>query len=153
MGLIFKKHQRFKLVSAAHLFLIKGPRILMTRRFKTGYEDGNYGVPSGHLDGGEQATAAMFREAWEEIGIEISPADLTCVHTMHRNACSHGSERIDFFFLCKSWTGEPRIKEPDKCDDLIWSFLWLLPDNTIPYIRQAIEKYYKERENYSEFGW
>jgi len=33
--------ERFKLVSAVHIFLIRDGKVLLLRRFNTGYEDGN----------------------------------------------------------------------------------------------------------------
>lgn len=44
------------------------------------------------------------------------------------------------FFLVEKWTGEVKNREPEKCDDLTWCRLEDLPDNTIPYIREALEK-------------
>lgn len=53
---------RFKLIPAAYLFLIDSGKVLLQRRANTGYEDGNWGVPSGHLVGDESATRAMVRD-------------------------------------------------------------------------------------------
>ena len=42
--------------------------------------------------------------------------------------------------------------EPHKCDDLSWFDLNDLPENVIPYIKQAIQNILN-KEIYSEFGW
>src|SRR5216683_1726231 len=97
--------QRFKLVSAVHLFLIRDGQVLLQRRFNTGYEDGNYSVIAGHLDGGEEIITAMIREAWEEDGIEIVPEDIQAVGVMHRNA---SDERVDFFLAQTQFRPLPR---------------------------------------------
>ena len=141
--------ERFKLIPAAHLFLIKDNKILLLRRANTGYEDGNYSVPAGHLDGNETVTQAMAREAFEEAGVIINPKDFTVMHVMHRQS---KEERIDFFLTTSEWKGEPEIKETDKCDDLSWFTLDSLPENVIPYVRFAIENY-KNNVLYSEFRW
>jgi len=49
---------RFTLPVAVHLFLLRGNEVLLLRRFNTGYEDGNYSVPAGHLEGGVMICAA-----------------------------------------------------------------------------------------------
>lgn len=142
--------ERFKLIPTSHLILIKDDKILLSRRFNTGYEDGNYSVVAGHLDGNETFIEAMAREAKEEAGVDIKAKDLEVVHAMHRK--SPPEERIDFFIKANDWRGEPKIMEPDKCDDLRWFPINNLPANTIPYIRQAIEKI-RKKIFYSEFGW
>ena len=53
---------RFKLVVAVHLILIENGKILLLRRYNTGYEDGNYSVVAGHIDGNESVIKAMKRE-------------------------------------------------------------------------------------------
>lgn len=142
--------ERFKVMAAVHLFLIRNGNILLLRRANTGYEDGNYSVPAGHLDGHESVTQAMIREAQEESLITLKPSDLKVVHTMHRT--KEDGERIDFFLTAETWSGEPAIGEPHKCDDLSWWPLNNLPANVIPYIRQALTCYQRQI-TFSELGW
>lgn len=141
---------RFTYIGSAYLFLIKDNQILLQRRFNTGFEDGNYGVPAGHLDGEETARGGCAREIREEIGITIKPKDLTVVHVMHRKAAK--DERIDFFMMATEYEGEIINNEPDKCDDLRWCDLDVLPDNMVNYVRVAIAQY-RQGILYSEYGF
>lgn len=147
--------QRFKIVPACYLVLIKDGRILLLRRYNTGYEDGNYSLVAGHLDGQETFRRAAAREAEEEAGIILNPNDLKVIHVMHRISIPNEPdlrERIDVFLIADKWNGEPQNTEPHKCDDLSWFPLDNLPKNVIPYIRQALECV-KNNIFYSEFGF
>lgn len=141
--------KRFKMPVAVHLLLIKDGKILLLRRFNTGYQDGNYSVVAGHSDGDEDVKAAMIREAKEEAGINMVPENVKFASVMHRKS---EDERIDFFFTADSWQGEITNMEPEKCDDLSWFEIDKLPDNTIPYIRKAIENY-TSGVNFDIYGW
>lgn len=141
--------KRFKLILSVYIILVKDNKTLLLRRKDTGYEDGNYGLVSGHADGDEKATVATCREVAEESGLILKPEDLRLVHCMHRR---QADERLDLFFSTDTWEGEPQNMEPEKCDDLSWFELDNLPSNTIPYVKHAIESSQKGIF-YSEFGW
>jgi 8-oxo-dGTP diphosphatase len=149
MSDIIPPEKRFKLILSVYLILVKDGKVLLLRRFNTGYEDGNYGLVAGHADGNERATDAMCREALEEAGLVIKPKDLKFVHFMHRR---QNDERADVFFTADKWEGEPKNMEPDKCDDLSWFPLDNLPSNIIIYIKEVLENFQKG-VYYSEFGW
>lgn len=139
------KKDREKFIVSVHLFLMQDDKLLLLRRKNTDYEEGNYSVPAGHVEANETVTQAMIREAFEEVGIVISPGDLRFAHVMHR----HEIERIDFFFVAHLWRGDVENKEPDKCDDLSWFPISDLPENTIPYIKSALKSFLAEQA-YSE---
>jgi 8-oxo-dGTP diphosphatase len=135
--------------TTVHLFFLRGDQILLLRRFNTGFRDGEYSVPAGHLDGGETVIHAGVREGKEEAGVHIQPGDLTFSSVMHR---MDGDERVDFFVNVERWDGEIFNAEPERCDDLRWADVHDLPDNTIPYIRQAIANHLNG-VRFDEFGW
>lgn len=141
--------ERHKVIPASYLVLIKDNKILLQRRFNTGYEDGKYSVVAGHVDKGETFTEAIIREVKEEAGIILEAEDLSVVHVMNRNI--QDDERIDIFFIAEKWTGNIENKEPNKCDDLSWFDLDDMPDNVIPYIKKAINCI-KNKVVYSEFN-
>lgn len=142
--------ERFKLIPEVYLILVKDRKILLSRRFQTGYEDGNYSMVAGHADGNETMREATAREAKEEANITIDPLKLKLILTMHRWCGDH--ERIGFYFIADKWDGEIKNTEPHKCDDLSWFSLNELPKNTLPYIQTVIDCY-KKGINYYEFGW
>jgi 8-oxo-dGTP diphosphatase len=144
------KKEHFRIYIAVYLALIKGEKTLLLRRCNTGYQDGNYSLIAGHLDGDETAKHAMLREAKEEAGIELRLGDLSVSHTMHR--LSHDREYIDLYITTNNWEGEIENLEPGKCDDLQWFSFDSLPNNMVPEVRQALISI-REGVSYSEFGW
>ena len=145
----YNQPMRAKFPVTVHLLFFREDQVLLLRRFNTGYADGQYSVPAGHLDGGESVIAAAVREAQEETGLYINPRDILFSSVMHR---MDGDEWVDFFVQIQAWHGEPTNTEPDKCDELRWFGVRELPDNVIPYVRQAIQNHHN-RIQFDEFGW
>jgi len=139
-----------KLTGDVHLLLIDvDGQILFGRRQNTGYEDGAYHLPSGHLEAGESVIQALIREAKEEVGVTIAPEAAEFSHVMH-NSSSGG--RVAFFFTVHEWEGTPENREPDKCSELRWFPLDALPDHLIDYCRAALAHIAAD-ESFSVYGW
>lgn len=130
--------QRNKAVPAVYLILEQDGKILLARRFQTGYQDGNYNLPSGHVEDGELPVAAVIREAQEEVGIDLREEDLKFVHVSYRPPHDETGNRVDFFFHATTWSGEVVNAEPHKCDDLKWTSPQELPKNMTPHVRHVI---------------
>ena len=122
----------------------------MLKRKGTGWMDGSYSIPAGGLDAGETIQTAAIREAYEEVGVEISSDDLEHVHTLHSK--TGGQTWVGHFFRTTRWEGLPRLRELDKHSDLQWRLLNALPAETIPYVGQALSCV-AAGKTYSEFGW
>ncbi len=148
------KKERHKIIPEVFLLLVQDDKVLLSRRFQTGYEDGNYGLPAGHGEYGETMREGTAREALEETGITIDPEDLEFVLTQHRWAPDPGNPhaRIGFYFTPKKFTGTLHNAEPGKCDDLQFFSFSNLPTNIVPHVRAVIEAY-QRGDTYTEFNW
>ncbi len=142
--------EKFKIITGAYTLLMKNKKVLLAKRYNTGYCDGEWGVPAGHLEENETLIQTAIRECNEETGIRLKKTCLRLVHVMHRKESD--GERLNLFFSAKNWKGEPKITEPDKCDALSFFDIDNLPENTIEYVKQAITNISK-RTLYSEHGW
>ena len=127
---------RFQVVPAAYVLLLHGDEVLLQLRQNTGYQDGHWAAAAaGHVEEGESVLAAAVREAEEELGVVVGQADLVPLAVMHRTGNNHApiDERVDFFFTCRAWMGEPRRMEPDKAAALEWFPLAALPTPVVPH--------------------
>ncbi|MFI6367633.1 NUDIX domain-containing protein [Nocardia sp. NPDC050630] len=141
--------RRHKVTGDVHLVLRRGNEVLFGQRQNTGFEDGAWHLPSGHLEADESVITALIREAEEEIGVSIKPEDVHFSHIMH-NSSSGG--RIAFFFTVQNWQGEPDNREPDKCAALEWFSTDALPDHMIDYCRVAMQHIAKSQP-FSVYSW
>lgn len=147
--------ERYQLIAAVYIVLMRDGKVLLAKRANTGHQDGNYGFPAGHLLPGEAVRDGAIREAMEEVAIVIETEQLTVVHTMIRKKTKMDTDmddRVDFFLAASDWAGEPKNNEPHVCDDVAWFPLDQLPENTIAYIRQALDCI-RRSQPFSEFGW
>jgi 8-oxo-dGTP diphosphatase len=142
--------RRHKVTGDVHLLLLNdNGEVLFGRRQNTGFEDGAYHLPSGHLEAGESVVQALIREAKEEVGVAIAPEAVEFSHVMH-NSSSGG--RVAFFFAVRQWEGTPENREPEKCSDLRWFPLNALPDHLIGYCRVTLWRI-AAGEFFSVYGW
>jgi 8-oxo-dGTP pyrophosphatase MutT (NUDIX family) len=152
--------ERFRLVPASYVFLLRagrtsqsGDEVLLQLRQNTGYMDDHWAAAAaGHVERGETAYDAARREAREEIGVHLR--DLTFVTAMQRTRHADPiDERIDFFFTCRSWIGEPRIVEPEKSAAMGWFALDALPGPVVPHERVVLDGLGTGLESYTTFGF
>ncbi|MFI5755924.1 methyltransferase domain-containing protein [Streptomyces sp. NPDC051569] len=124
-----------------HLILRRGDDVLLARRSGTGYGDGLLNGPSGHVESGEDVRTAMIREAYEEVGVRLTPDDLRVALVMQHRGPG-GEPRIGWFFEAAYGAGgEPYNREPHKCSGLSWHPLAALPDELVAYCRAGLDAY------------
>lgn len=140
-------------VIGVHLYLERpdGTVLLGLRHPDSTFAPSTWHVLAGHCEQ-ESAITCLIREAREEAGLHIERADVKLVHVVHHIDKAGDRPRMGLFFRARTWSGEPELREPDKCTQ--WKF-WdpaALPDNLVSYTRQAIAKI-QNGDLYSETGW
>lgn len=140
LALRFRRVERYRMPVAVHLLLIDDEdRVLFGRRRGTGYLDGYWSVPSGHLESAETLLGACRREAREELDVDVPEGSLTFVLLQQKAAGDGAGERLDVFFQSRLRADQhPRIAEPDLCDELLWASPEALPQPLAPYVFTAL---------------
>ena len=138
--------ERFVVVPSVYVLPSRGAgreeEILLQLRHGTGYMDEHWSfAAAGHVERGESALQAASRET-QEVGILVLPAQLESLTTMHRTHLPRHAvdERVDFFFRCRTWTGNPVVLEPAKCAELRWFPLANLPDPVVPHEQLVLDQ-------------
>jgi 8-oxo-dGTP diphosphatase len=134
---------RFQVVPASYVIFRRGELVLLQLRQGTGYMDGYWATAAaGHVEPDESAAQAAVRESHEELGVSIEPEQLVPLTTMHRSQGNGQAidERVDFFFTCTTWQGEPQMMERGKVADLAWFHLDDLPSALVPHERYVFER-------------
>lgn len=126
-----------------------GSKILVILRENTGWKDGEYAIPSGHVEAGETFRQAAVREVKEEVGLDIAQDELRHLVTVHRKSLD---DRLDVYFEALSWSGSPSNVEKDKHKEIDWVEITDLPANMIDYMLAGLQAA-AGSEPYGEFGW
>ncbi|MPY47352.1 NUDIX domain-containing protein [Streptomyces acidicola] len=139
-------------VIGVHLYLEDDGRVLLGLRHPdSAYAGGSWHFLAGHCEQ-ESAIGCLVREAFEEAGLVIAPADVELVHTVHVVDSPGERPRMQMVFRARRWKGAPSLREPDKC--LAWRW-WPqddLPEPIVPYTRAALDGIRTGRL-YTEMGW
>jgi 8-oxo-dGTP diphosphatase len=134
---------------AVLIVVLKGNKVLLHKRKNTGWMDGWYDLPSGHVDSGESILEAAVREVYEEVGIKISTRNLELFHVSQANT---DKSYTYFIFKTEAWEGQPHLKEPDMAEELDFYPLDSLPEKIPPYTHAGLENIESAKLTLSYFG-
>ena len=139
--------RRFRTILTARLLLEYREHFLFLQQ--TPRNGDGFTLPGGKIEGEEFAKEALAREAFEEVGIVISPKVLRLVHVTHRRIDS--VVEIIFFFHCdKNWSGVPIVKEPEKFQNAVWLPIDEPPAKLTSVLTHALEAW-KEGKLFTQF--
>lgn len=125
------------LVAAA--VVLRGGKVLLTRRMKGVHLADLWEFPGGKLEPGESPEAAVVRECHEELGVEVRVRDIMDV-TFHRYP---GKDVLLLFYECELVRGE--IQHLGVADHA-WVEPHAVPDHPLPpadenVVRKLLERF------------
>lgn len=137
--------------SSVNVYVVNDNKVLLSLRKNTGWMDGYYCAPGGHVEEGETPTIAMIREIKEELGVDVKPDELEFMCVAARNNSPY--EYVAYEFILRDTSYEFTNTEPEKCEALTWVDLDNLPDNIIEDFKVIIQKSLIGGEKYLEVGY
>ena len=130
------ENQPRPMVSIGVMILKDGAVLLGKRKGVTGA--GEWGFPGGHLENGETFEDGVARELEEEVGIRVQNIRPLCVANIQRYLPKHYAYHG---FLADWLSGEPILKEPEKCEGWNWYGLDELPEGAMLIPELCVEAY------------
>jgi 8-oxo-dGTP diphosphatase len=107
------------------VMILKDGKVLLGKR-KGSHGAGEYAFPGGHLDYMESFEECARRETREETGMEIKNIRFQYLANLQRYAPKHYAH----IGLIADWaSGEPMVKEPNKCEGWDWYDPDHMPNN------------------------
>jgi 8-oxo-dGTP diphosphatase len=136
-----------------NVIVVRDGRILLGKR-KNVYGEGDWGLPGGHLEYGEDMKDAAARELEEETGLKARHFEF---HNLvndtggrkNKDTYPESHHYLQIGFIAQGILGEPELLEPDKCFEWKWFDLDALPENVLASHKQNIELFKKKR-NFGE---
>lgn len=139
------------ILSSTNVSLIKGDKILLSRRANTGWMDGALCIPGGHVEVDETPRQAAVRELEEELGVKVTVDDLEFVCVAARN--TKPNQYVAYEFIIRDKYIKFKNAEPDKCSELVWVDINNLPDDVISDFREIITRAIVSDKKYLELGF
>jgi ADP-ribose pyrophosphatase YjhB (NUDIX family) len=124
---VLAEHRPFRLQRVAAYALAlregpSGPEVLLTRNSARGPHPGQWTLPGGGIDHGEEPREAVVREVREETGLTCTPGAVLDVGSTHFEGTAPSGRREDFHALqivyaAEVSEGDPRVVEENGTTD------------------------------------
>lgn len=119
-------------------------RLFLARRGpKAKNERGLWEFPGGSVELGERLVDALRREIREEYGVEIEVGEQLDV--VDHILPDEGQHWVSPTFICRIASGEPVIREPEKCSEIGWFSPGQVPLELTVISRENLERFLGSR--------
>lgn len=122
------------------IFLLRmQPGKIWLGRRKGAHGTGEWALPGGKPELYENIEASAAREVLEETGCIVNPdhlVKLTWTNDIYRDFALH---YVTFYYVATSWTGTPRVMEPNKCEEWREFDIHDLPEPIMQGLRDAVK--------------
>lgn len=123
----------------------KGNSILLGKRGKAAYGSGTWALPGGHLELNERLVDAICRELKEEMDADVQPVDLNLISIVDDIKPELDTHYIHITFELLNPTFEPKLMEPESCEEWRYFPITDLPTNFFPPHTDIIPNYLEQR--------
>jgi 8-oxo-dGTP diphosphatase len=98
-------------------------------------------LPGGHLEFNERLVDAVCREANEELGATVRPEEAKLVSVVDDLQPNHNLHYVHISFEIREPRWQPKLAEPEHCEEWRYFPLDKLPDNLFLPHRPIIDNY------------
>ncbi len=109
-------HAPILMIGVAGVVINEQGEVLLQRRS----DNGQWALPGGALDPGEEPAEAVVREVWEETAVLVQPERVVAIHggedffTRYPNGDQ--AYIISITFACRPLRGEPRVNDDESLE-------------------------------------
>ena len=122
------------------VLVTKDGELLLGKRIGS-HGAGSWALPGGHLEPGESIVTCAVRETAEETGIKVS--EVKNVDFTNDLFDEEGRQYITLFVEAVSYSGVPKVLEPEKCEEWRWFSPNEVPRNLFKPLQSLFEQGYK----------
>lgn len=112
-------------------YIVRDGQILLGKRGNV-YGKGTWALPGGHLEFLERADDCLVRELKEEMGLSLQTSALTLLALTDDLQPDGESHAVHITFTVELGDQEPKLLEPEACDEWKWFPINALPENIFP---------------------
>ncbi|MDA5549747.1 NUDIX domain-containing protein [Yersinia massiliensis] len=98
-----------------------------------------WSIPGGHMEVGESFEQAAIREVFEETGLDINNIKVIALCNNIATWREEGKHTVSVCLLTQHTSGQPELKEPEKCQQWVWCNPHELPEPHFEASRNAID--------------